>query len=179
MHTDLGDISFGGHTYLGAGDLGTIEGVEEREDDSPAGLRLRLSGVDATLLDEALNQNYFDRPVTIYIGVRDVVTGAMVATPIELFSGKMDQMRILVGDQGSVIEISVESEMIEFSRSLNRYFSDTQLQKDYPGDLAFQYCATMVNAKITIGSKTLVSFAAAIAPVTTGGSADPTSLGTR
>lgn len=159
MHTDLGDISFSGRTYLGAGDMGSVEGIEEREDSSPSGLTLRLSGIDATLLDQALNQNYYDRAVTIYFGVRDIVTGSMVATPFEIFSGKMDQMRIVTGTGTSVIEIGVESEMIEFGRSLNRYVSDSQLQKDYPGDLGFTYLAAMQNARITIGSKSLVSFA--------------------
>jgi hypothetical protein len=159
LHTDLADIAFGGHTYTGVGTLGAIEGIEEREDGSPAGVTLRLSGIDSTLLNEALTQDYFDRAVTIYLGMRDITTGAMVATPFEIFVGKMDQMRLLTGGPTSVIEISVESELIEFDRSLNRYYSDTELQRIYSGDLGFKYLADMVNARITVGSKTLVSFA--------------------
>jgi hypothetical protein len=160
MHTDLGDVAFGGNTYLGAGDLGSIEGIEERDDGSPTGFTLRLSGIDTTLLNEALIYNYFDRAVTVYLGVRDITTGAMVTTPFEIAVGKMDQMRVMTGTSPtSVIEIPCESEMIELDRSLNRYFSDTELQRNYSGDLAFQYLADMVNAKVTIGSKTLVTFA--------------------
>jgi hypothetical protein len=160
VHTDLGDIAFGGNTYLGVGDLGSIEGIEERDDGSPTGIMLRLSGVDTTLLNEALIYNYFERAVTIYLGVRDIATGAMVTTPFELFVGRMDQMRILTGTSTtSVIEIAVESEMIEMERSLMRYFSDTELQRNYSGDLGFRYLTDMVNARITVGAKDLVSFA--------------------
>jgi len=159
MHTDVGDIAIAGNTYIGAGDLASIEGIEEREDSSPTGLRLRLSGIDATLLNEALLQNYVDRPATILMGMRDITTGAMVATPFELYVGRMDQMRVLTGGPLSVIEVLVESEFIDWDRSLNRYYSDTELQRVYTGDLAFRYLADMVNARITVGSKTLVSFA--------------------
>jgi hypothetical protein len=159
MHTDVGDITIAGNTYLGAGDFGSIEGIEEREDASPSGLTLSLSGIDTALLNEALLMNYFDRPVQILFGMRDIVTGGMVSTPFEIFAGKMDQMRVRTGGPTSVVEVSVESEMIDFDRSLNRYFSDTELQRVYTGDLAFRYLADMVNARVTVGSKLQQSFA--------------------
>jgi len=168
LHTDVGNIATGGTTYIGAGGIGSIEGIEEREDGSPTGVMMRLSGIDATLLNEALRQHYFDRPVTVSLGMRDLVTGALVAEPFELFVGKMDQMRVVTGGPVSIIEVSVESEMIDFDRSLKRYFSDTELQRVYSGDLGFKYLADMVNARVTVGSKQLFSFASgAVLPSST------------
>jgi hypothetical protein len=93
----------------------------------------------------------------------------MVTTPFEIFCGKMDQMRVVTGGPTSTIEVSVESEMIEFGRSLNRYFSDSQLQKEYPGDLGFQYMAAMVNFRMTVGSKQLISVGSGLLTSTGGG----------
>jgi hypothetical protein len=159
VHTDVGDITIAGNTYTGTGDLGSIEGIEDREDASPSGITLRLSGINTNLLNEALLQNYFDRPVQVLFGMRDVTTGGMISTPFEIFAGKMDQMRVITGGQSSQIEVTAESEMIDFDKSLNRYFSDTELQRVYTGDLAFRYLADMVNARITTGNKLLTSFA--------------------
>lgn len=151
MHTDLGDISWGGHTWTGAGNLSSIEAIEERADGSPSGTVLRLSGINSTLLNEAVTQQYFGRAVSIYFSVRDASTAALVATPFELFSGQMDQMRVIDGRETSSIELVVESELIVFDSAPMRWFSDSQLQTDYPGDLGFQYLAAMVNLKLSIG----------------------------
>lgn len=162
VHTDLGDISYGGHTYLGVGALGNVKSIEERDDNTPSAVTLQLSGIDTTILNEALTQQYYDRPAVIYLALRNIVTGAIISTPFEVFSGRMDLMKITSGGPTSTVEISVESELIEWNRSLNRYFSDTELQRLYPGDLGFKYLSSMANLRVTVGNKTLVGVSALI-----------------
>lgn len=158
LHNDLGTITTLGHDWSGVGSFGSIDAMEEREDGSPTGTILRLSGIDPTLLENALTETYQGRPVTIYLGMRDIVDGDLVSDPMELFAGQMDQMSVTYGLASAMIEMRVESEMYDFSRALLRYFSDAELQKAYPGDLAFQYMAKMVNNRVTIGNKTLHTF---------------------
>lgn len=158
LHNDLGTITTLGHNWLGVGSFGSIDAIEERDDGSPTGTVLRLSGIDPTLLENALTERYQGKPVIIYLGMRDVTTGALVSDPMQLFAGQMDQMAVVSGNQTAAIEMRVESEMIDFERSLMRFFSDAELQRRYPGDLAFQYLAKMVNHQVTIGNKTLHTF---------------------
>lgn len=167
LHNSLGDIAWGDYTWTGTGDFSAIDMIEERADGSPAGTVLRLSGVDATLLTEAFAEDYMGRPVTIYFSVKDATTGALVATPFELFSGQMDQMRVITGET-SVIELVVESELILFDSSPLRWFSDSQLQVDYAGDLGFQYLAAMANHKVTIGSQQTILIGSQPAPINPG-----------
>lgn len=148
LHTDLGDITWGGHTWLGVGDLGSIDAIEERDDLSPTGTLLRLSGLNTTVLTEALTQNYFDRPANIYFGLRDTVTASLVSDPYELFPGRMDQMKITIGDVQNIIEMAVENELIEFQDPRMQYYSDAELQRDYPGSLGFKWLAAMIDTKI-------------------------------
>lgn len=156
LHDDLGTITFGGHDYLGVGNLGAIEGIEERDDGSPAGITLRLSMLSQALLDEVLLENFFRRPVTAYFSLRDTVTGAMIATPFELFHGHIDDISVSAGQTAS-IAVKVETELSAWNRPLNRFFSDSENQRIYPGKLGAKYMSAMANKKVTIGNKTLVN----------------------
>ena len=122
LHNDLGTITTLGHDWTGVGTFGSIEPLQERDDQSPTGTTLRLSGIDSVLLEEALVENYRDRPVTIYLGIRDATTGALTTAPMELFTGRMDQMRASAGGQTMSVEIVVESEMIDFQKALDAVF---------------------------------------------------------
>lgn len=158
LHTDLGTITTLGHDWLGVGTLGSIGEIEETDDGSPTATSLTLSGLDQNLLESALTEAYFDRFVTIYLGVRDTVTGALATTPMQIAVRRMDDMQVASGSQASTITLHTESEMISMKRSLVRYFSDSQLQSEHPGALGFRYLASMVNARITIGSKQTITF---------------------
>lgn len=156
LHDDLGTIVVGFSTYLGVGDLGSVEGLEERDDGSPNGITLRLSMLDSALLNEVLVQDYFRRVVSIYIGFRNIVTGAMISDIIPLFYGRIDDVEIVAGMNPS-IAIKCETDLIAWDRPLNRYFSDTENQKQYPGKLGAKYMAAMASHKVTVGNKTLVN----------------------
>jgi hypothetical protein len=152
LHNDLGDIIWGGFTWLGTGDLGQVGEIEERDDRSPTGVVLRLSGIDTTLLNELANEDHFDRPVTIYLGVRDASSGALVSTPFEIFAGTIDHMTGASGTPTSMIEEQVESELMEFDNTPAIFFSDAQQQKNYPGDLGLKFLEAMANLKLKVGS---------------------------
>ena len=156
LHDDLGTITFGANDYLGVGNLGSVEGLEERSDGSPAGIVLRLSALSQTLLDEVLLEDYFHRPVTVYLGFRNIATGAMIVTPWEQFHGHIDDMAVSAGQSPS-IAVMVETELQAWDRPLNSYFSDSENQRLYAGALGAKYMAAMANRKITIGNKTVIN----------------------
>lgn len=149
VHDSIGTFSFGGNDYLGVGDFGGISTIEENQQMSAYEITLVLSGLDADLLDEALNQNYQGRAVTIYLGALDLDTGALLATPNEIWSGAMDVARIAVGaGDENAIEITCESDFARLEKINGRTFSDSDLQAEYSGDTFLQYCAAMEDAKV-------------------------------
>lgn len=160
LHDDLGTITFTylsvSYTHLGVGDLGSIEGLEERDDGSPVGLTLRLSALNQALLDEVLLEDFFRRPAVLLIGFRDLITSALITTPILLFRGFINDIEVSAGQSPS-LAVHLETELQAWARPLNRYFSDSECQKWYPGALGAKYMAAMANHRVTIGNKTLVS----------------------
>ena len=156
LHTDLGTITTTdtspNRVWTGTGDLGSVGPVEETDGVTPTGIEVSLSGIDSTLLDEARNQDYQDRPIYIYIGMRDAVTGALVSDIAEIFAGYMDQMIITSGRELSTITLSAESEQIRWTRSPAIYYDAATLQEAYAGETFFNYLPDMLNIQLRWGT---------------------------
>ncbi len=146
IHNGIGPLSFGGNEYLGVGDFGGISVIEEGPEISPYGISLILSALDSTFLNTALTLDYYMRPITIYIGAINS-SGALVADPDELWSGKMDTMDIVTG-QVNTIQLNCESDLAIFDKINGKRYSDAQQQADYPGDLFFQFLDQMVDSNV-------------------------------
>lgn len=155
LHTDLGEITTDGHTWLGTGGLGTISPIEETEELKSVGIKLTLSLTDessGSIFEELTQQDFYQRPVIIKFSARNTVTGALLDTPFELFRGFADVPEGEHGERQSFVSLLVEEEFASGERSNGRLYSDAQLQKDYPGDLGFEFLTSLVNARILFGS---------------------------
>ncbi len=86
MHTELGDIIFGGDTYTGIGKLGGISGMEENSDLSRTPISLSLSGIPNDLVSILLGEQYQGRTATIFLGYLDL-TGAFNISTITTEDG--------------------------------------------------------------------------------------------
>ncbi len=153
IHNSLGDIVWDGQTWLGVGDLGEVGVIQEGEQISPYSLLLTLSGIDSTLIDETVNQDYFNRPVKVYIGYLVTNTHALVEDPTLMWSGKIDDMTLLLGETNA-IQLRAESDLAIFDLSNDRLYSDGDLQEEHPGDLFFIYQAQMKDLKLRWGGDT-------------------------
>ena len=77
FHTEIGAKTathpiHGAESYLGIGGFGGIGGeVKETTSGAPLGLQLRLTGLDATLINMALTDDYFRREAEIMLGLED------------------------------------------------------------------------------------------------------------
>ena len=154
VHNSLGTYTWDSQDWLGVGDLGSISQVEEGIDVSPYAITLTLSGLDSTISGAALTEDYFMRPVTVYMGVLDA-DDALIADPTQIWAGFMDQMNVSLGsDGGDAIQLIAESELSRFDVSRNLMYTNAAQQERYSGDLFFSHIHKVQGAKFNWGART-------------------------
>ena len=62
------ELIIGSDTYQGAGSLLEIGGIEDTTELKSSGLTVSISGMDTTVLDYALSENYQNRVITLFMG---------------------------------------------------------------------------------------------------------------
>lgn len=152
LHNSIGTYTWGGNDWAGVGDLGDISEIEEGSEISPYKITLSLSGIDSTISNAALNEDYYMRPVTLYIGALDA-DDDLLADPTEVWAGFMDLMTVSLGEQGGdEIALIAESELAKFDRASNLKYTDANQQAVHSGDLFFGFLKDIEGAKIQWGT---------------------------
>ena len=152
IHSDLGDITWGGDTYLGVGTLGSITPVEEQAELGRSVIKMSLSGVSASLISTALGEDYQGKDATIYVGYKDLSTNALVADPSVHFKGRMDVMEVVSGETAE-ITLTVESKMAAWDKpNVRRYNHQDQISR-YPNDKFFEFIEQTAQKPIVWGRK--------------------------
>jgi hypothetical protein len=146
-----GDITWGGDTYLGIGDFGGVDKVDETSDVRANGCTLTLSGIPSQLLAIALTEPYQGRPCTLFLGALNLTSGAIIGTPYPLISGRMDVMTIEEGATTGTITLTVENRLIELFRTKERRYTHEDQQIDFSGDLGLEYVAGLQEKPINWG----------------------------
>ena len=135
VHDGSGNISSGGNTYLGAGQLAGLDVVDENIDIVARGIKLSLSGVDSSIVVPAMTEVYQNRDVTLYLGFVSSSTGALLATPETIWEGRMNQMTINLDKGSAAVELTCEHRLRREPR-VARYTDEDQRQI-FPGDRFF------------------------------------------
>jgi hypothetical protein len=143
--TGYGDRAIGADTYLGAGTLMGISGLEEVNDLSAKNINLTLSGVPQSLVSLALQEPYQRRACKVYFGTTDTTT------PIEVFSGLMNTMSIEDSGSSSVITLTVESKLIRLDKAANWRYTEANHKSRHAGDTFFSYVADLQDKDILWG----------------------------
>jgi len=155
----FGTRIFDGKTYLGAGDLGNIDGLEEARHPVSHQVTFSLSGVPDSpvdLLAKALAEadNIQGRDVFVALQLFD---GAWqpVGNPIQIYWGRCMPPRVQLQPasetQGAQRTLLLPTENLFWGRgrpAAGRY-TDREQQMRYPADRFCEYTATMVNLTLT------------------------------
>lgn len=152
-HDGIGAISIGGNSYEGIGSFGSIEAVEESIEVIAKPLKLKLSGVDSSIISKALNEttNYQNRSATLYFVVYNTTTCALVDTPETLWEGRMNQMTIALNGEDSGVSVLCEHRLRREPRVARYTHEDQQLV--YSGDLGFNLIGKIRGFRGTWGAK--------------------------
>lgn len=143
--TGVGDLSANSNTYVGAGDLLQISGIEEASELKASGINLTLTGVPPSLVTAALSHEYHGRLCKVYFGVQ----GNSNLT--EIFSGYMDQLNIKDSGESSTIEVKVESKLVDLDRMRPFRYTEEIQQSLYSGDTFFSFVQDLQDKKLNWG----------------------------
>ncbi len=150
FHTGIGNITYGGNTYLGVGDFGGVDGVEESESISPSPIRLSLSGIDSTLISECLNSGRYGDRITIYEGYRQD-DGTLVDDPWILASGTYEFGVVDLSGDDSGITITMQHDLAMLDEIEGSRFTDEDQQQRFAGDLGLSFVADSVEKVVPWG----------------------------
>jgi hypothetical protein len=171
--TGLGNLTVGGETYTGTGQLLQISEIGETAQISARGATLTLSGIPSNLISLALNEPYQGRLCKIFFGAIDANRAYLtdesgnyilaedssridVSTGdpneiVEIFSGYMDQMNIEEGSETSRIGLSVESKLIDLERPRVFRYTDQNQKSRFPNDKGFEFVEDLQDKRFNWG----------------------------
>jgi hypothetical protein len=152
LWTGYGTLTYNGIGYLGLGTLGTISPVQETTDLSARGITMQLSGVPTAMVYDALTEDYQGRTCSVMFGALSPTAG-LIASPITVFSGRMDVMQISDDGQSSLITMSAENKLIDFKRTREIRYTDEEQQGIYSGDLGLEFVNAIQEKTIYWGNQ--------------------------
>lgn len=150
--TGKDDLVIASETYTGAGSLLSIGGIEDGRELKSTGLTVGLSGMDSTVLNYALTENYQNRFLTLFMGY--LMGGSNeVAGTIVLFKGRMTTLTINDDPNGSTIVIDAENRLIDLNRPSNLRYTKESQEFLYTGDTGLDRINQIQDKEIVWGRK--------------------------
>lgn len=148
--TGKDDITINSETYSGAGSLISISSVEDSRELKSSGVQVGISGMDSTVLNYALTENYQNRIITILMGY--VMGGSNeVAGTIVIFKGRMMTMTINDDPNGASITIDAENRLIDLDRPSNLRYTKESQEFLFTGDTGFKNVNDIQDKEIVWG----------------------------
>lgn len=151
LWSGLGALAWGNRSFVGAGTLLSIGEVEEAAEVRAAATALTLSGIPGEVIDAANEVDWQGRPARIWLALL-ADNHALLGKPIPMLAGRMDTLSWSEGETATVT-LAVESRLADLERPRIRRYTDSDQQAEYPGDLGFQYVASLVEKETTWGSR--------------------------
>lgn len=142
LWSGVGAKSWNGQTWQGVGTLGKIEPISESADIVATGLKLTLSSIPQEYLTDVLSYVNQTCPVVIWLALLDA-NGMVISSPYESWGGYMDAPVLYEGVDAATVIINVESELLDLQRQQERRYTHEDQQIDFPGDLGFEYVASI------------------------------------
>ena len=148
----IDDIVINSETYLGAGSLLSVSSTEENSELKSNGMAVSLSGMDSTIVNYALTENYQNRPITLFMGY--VMGGTNeVAGTLTAFKGRMTSLIINDAPEGSRVTIDSENRLVDLDRPSNLRYTKESQNFLHSGDTSLNRVASLQD-KIILWGKT-------------------------
>jgi hypothetical protein len=146
--TDLPyNVNYGGNTYVGGGNLVSVNPVKESDGLEAHGLQFTLSGVPSSAISMVLQEHIQGKPARLKVMLFSE-NGTPIGTPVEEWTGRLDQMSIEDGPQSATVTVTAESRLADFKRSYVRRYTNEDQQAEYPGDKFFEHLQAIQDLEI-------------------------------
>ncbi len=148
-------LTWNGHTWLGAGQMVSIEPVTETDTMEATGYSLAITLTNSSLVSLALSESVQGDTCKVYLGLFDSA-GALIGTPPMVDYGICDQVQIKDDKSACSFVLTVESEMANFSRPKVVRYTNADQQTLYPNDLFFEFVGPMSELAIAWPSREMM-----------------------
>jgi len=162
LWSGLGDITWAGSVWTGAGNLMGIGAIEESADVVATGTTISLSGIPTDLVSLCLSDARQGMPGKVWIGFMTAAM-AVIADPILAFAGRLDVPSIMDGAERCEIQITYESRLIDLNRAREWRYTHESQQQFSAGDRGFEYVSALQDKEVRWGMGTSVAGQAAAA----------------
>lgn len=142
-------LTINGNSFLGVGLLGGIVPVEETSELGAYQMAMRLSGVPRDRVALALAEHVQGRDCSVWFVTLDE-SHAVVASPVKIFGGRIDNMLVTMGDTCDVT-VTVENVLADWDRPRIRRYTDEDQKSVYAGDRFFEYVPAMQEKELVWG----------------------------
>lgn len=142
LWSGLADLTWAGQTWTGAGTLLAIGALTETSAVIASGTTVTLSGVPVALVSTAITDAQQGLPGRIWLGTLDD-TGAVIASPVLAFAGRLDVPEILDGAETCTITVSYESRLINLQTARAWRWTHESQQVLYPDDQGFAFVTSI------------------------------------
>lgn len=148
-HTFVGSFTFGGDTYLGIGEFGSVEPIRETLAAKPVAVRLTLTGLDTGLLADMQLRAQYRRDVALYLGF--VAGGELIDTPDLLWSGWIDSAGAAIDLEQGVVSVTCETVLADLRRGGTARATPEHQKLSYPSDTFFDFVAGLADKRVEWG----------------------------
>jgi hypothetical protein len=146
----IGDLSWNGQTWNGAGTLLGVSPVQETDGLAATGMRFSLSGISTTVISATIGNARQGLSAKLWLAVFDT-SGAIIGDPVMLFSGLTDVPSISDAAETCTVSMTAESRLIDLERPRVRRYTKADQQQVYSTDKGFNYVPSLQDKKIHFG----------------------------
>lgn len=151
------EYSWGGNTFIGIGNLGTISNIVTDLKGGISSLDVTLNGIDPEMLRDAKSTAFKGRKASVWLGIFDSNwnlikdPGDTEGRPALYVSGEMSAMSLSdVGGVGS-ISVTIESRSALIQQNRPAYRTDEDHQRREVGDKFFSFMPKVRNKTVYWG----------------------------
>jgi hypothetical protein len=148
-----------GTTWTAVGGLFEFEPITESTDLNAAQVKLKLSGVDQTMIGLVLNNGYVGRSCQIWLGHRDPDTLVLVSNPVLLFRGYQnggwsieEERSDGGGPQTANVSLRAIDRLSDLEQRRGIQTNTTSHQAFSPGDRFFEFVPQLLGKSIKWGT---------------------------
>lgn len=161
LWSGLGSKTWNGQTWTGTLKsqnpdtvIVSVSAITESLEVAANGIRLQASGIPSAMVTKILDECRQNYPVTVWMGLIDVDSETLIVDPTQAFHGRMDVPTLSDAGETCDVQLTVENALIDLQRPRERRYTHEDQQIDHPGDMGFEYVASLQEVNLAWGSAT-------------------------